>query len=329
MRLCRPRKKADGRCPRGARGRGKGRRGRGLVTAVGRVELGWTYRTCPACRLGGFAADDRLGLGGHLTARARRLACSVGLRDSFERAGRTLAELAGWGVAAETIRRACHAEAAGRDDARRDTAARFAAATGDHKLHVDAGKVNTDSGWRDAKLACFARRDRAETAGATATTPGGGPDPERRDLPGPSIRAVIAAIGPAEAFGARCRAEADRLGLTDSAGLSVLGDGAERIRDQAAEHFAGAEQVLDVFHACGHLADLARAGFGTDAAGAAAWLGVARAALLSDGWAGACEYVLEGKAAVPLPAELEAAFPRLANYLTGHRDRLATRSGMR
>jgi hypothetical protein len=162
------------------------------------------------------------------------------------------------------------------------------------------------------KLAAFARRERA--------APSGSADYEQRDLPAPSIRSVAAAIEPAEDFGRRCRGESGRLGRRGDGPLSVLGDGAEWIWNLAGEHFAGAEQVLDIFHATEYLAALARAGFG-EAEPGRAWVDGARRALVADGWAGVCEHVAR-EAAVPDRAALEAAFPAAANYLAGHRDRL-------
>ena len=181
-------------------------------------------------------------------------------------------------------------------------------------MQIDAGKINTESGWRDVKLAAFARRERAE--------PGSSADYEQRKLPAPTARSVIAAIEPAEDFASRCRDEAHRLGRPDGSALSALGDGAEWIWNLAGRRFAGADQVLDVYHAVEHLAELSRAGFGEDGGMARAWLDRARTALLADGWAGVCQFVAEEAAMVPNPSALAAAFPAVANYLTGHRDRL-------
>ena len=195
-----------------------------------------------------------------------------------------------------------------------ETAERFDRAEGDWELQIDAGKVNTLSGWRDVKLAAFARRARAE--------PSGSADYRQRDLPSPAARSVVAAIEPAEAFGRRCRDESRRLGRPDDGPLSVLADGAEWIWNLAGHHFGRAEPVLDVFHAVEHLAELARAGFRGDAEASRAWLDRARRALLADGWAGVAEFVVGEAANVPDPAALEAAFPAVANYLVGHRARL-------
>jgi hypothetical protein len=275
------------------------------------------YRSCPHSHETGFAVDDLLGLDAFLTPRARRLACLAGIHDSFGRAQRLLRELSGITLADETIRRLCHAEAEEFDrtrDQRLNTADQFARASGDWELQLDAGKVNTESGWRDVKVAAFARRERAEGADPS--------DHEQRDLPAPSVRSIVAAIETAGDFDVPCRAEADRIKLLSSQNLSVLGDGAEWIWNLAERRFDGAEQILDIFHAGEYLVDLARAGFGEGSPESGRWLDDARAALVSDAWAGVCEFVIQDAERVPNRAALEAAFPRGANYLTGHRDRL-------
>jgi hypothetical protein len=288
------------------------------VTAIGKIEVIRTYRSCSSCGDGGFPADLVLGVDGGFTRRARRSICHVGVDNSFDRGERTLRELTGWSVDAETIRRLCHAEAEAcrRSRARRlDVATNFAEAAGDWELQIDAGKVNTETGWRDVKVATFAVRERAEPCTSEGY--------KRRDLPEPSVRHVIAGIEPAEAFGPRCKAEAETIGLPEAKRLSILGDGAAWIWNLSAEHFAGAEQTLDLYHATEYLADLARAGSDGDTATAKAWTDRAQLALVADGWAGACEFVHEHKAELSNPRALEAAFPRAANYLSGHRDRMA------
>ncbi len=227
-------------------------------------------------------------------------------------------------VDAETIRRLCHASASAcrRSRAGRlDVAADFGEASGDRESQIDAGKVDTETGWRDVKVATFAVRAPA----APRTSEGHGD----RDLPEPSVRHVIAGIEAAEAFGTRCAAAAVEVGLPDVKRLTVLGDGAAWIRNLAGEHFGGAEQAVDVFHATGYLADLARAGFGADAAAAQAWTDRAQLALPADGWAGVCEFVHEAKAEASDPAAVEAAFPRVANYLAGHQGRMTYAARLR
>jgi hypothetical protein len=254
---------------------------------------------------------------GFVTRRALRLICHVGASDSFERGQRTLQELVGWSVDAETVRRLCHAEAArcrGNEAERRKVVEKFETATGNREIQIDAGKVNTDTGWRDVKVVTFAVRP----PGPPSTSE----DYQQRDLPKPSVRRISAAIETAEAFGARCLAEAGRLNLTDAADLTVLGDGAEWIWNIAAERFPKAGQNLDVYHATEYLAELARAGFSGDGPAVKEWSKLAQKRLVADGWVGVCEFVNASVETADDRAALEAAYPKAANYLAGHRDRM-------
>lgn len=286
------------------------------MTAIGKIAVARTYRVCLDCG-GGFPADAALGLDGGFTRRARRRICHVGADNSFARGERTLQELSGWTVDAETIRRLCHAEAVAcrkTRSERLDVATNLKKAAGDWELQIDAGKVNTEAGWRDVKVATFAVREPAE--------PRTSEDFDRRDLPSPAVRHVIASIESVDVFGPRCQAEAERVDLPDPTQLTVLGDGAEWIWNLAGERFAGAEQNLDVYHATEYLADLARAGFGANAKAAEGWRGRAQTALIADGWAGVCEFIHRTASEMSDRPAMEAAYPRVANYLAGHQTRM-------
>jgi hypothetical protein len=287
------------------------------VTAVGKIVLARDYRVCRACDAAGFPADTVLGLDGSITRRALRRVCHVGASDSFDRGERTLRELMGWSVDAETIRRLCHAEAAKcreNEAEGREVAEKFRKTAGDREVQIDAGKVNTDTGWRDVKVVSFAVRP----PGPPSTSE----DYEQRDLPKPLLRRVRAAIETAEDFGRRCRAEAERLELTDATSLTVLGDGAGWIWNIAAVRFPKADQNLDVYHATEYLTDLSRAGFGDDGAAVKGWSKSAQKRLVADGWAGVCEFVNDSAGTVKDRAAFESAYPKAANYLAGHRDRM-------
>ncbi len=307
--------KAETRC--GHRTRIKGRRSRSVVTTVGKIALAREYRVWRVCHDAGFPADAVLGWDGAVTRRALRLICHVGASDSFEQGERTLRELMGWSVDAETVRRLCHAEAARcreNQAEQRAVAEKFRKAVGDQEVQIDAGKVNTDTGWRDVKVVTFAVRP----PGPPSTSE----DYEHRDLPQPVVRRVRAATETAADFGRRCRAEAERLGMTAATNLTVLGDGAEWIWNLAAEQIPMAEQNLDVYHATEYLTDLARAGFGDDGPAVKAWSQAAQKPLVADGWAGVCEFVQARAETVKDRAALETAYPKAANYLAGHRDRM-------
>jgi hypothetical protein len=303
--------------PCGHRTRSKGRRSRSVVTAIGKITLARDYQICRACDAAGFPADAVLGLDGSVTRRATRQICHVGASESFDRGQHTLVELTGWSVDAETIRRLCHAEAAKCRENQAEqhaVAEKFKKAEGNREVQIDAGKVNTQTGWRDVKVVSMAVRP----PGPSATSE----DYEQRDLPKPSVRRVSAAIETAEDFGQRCLSEAKRLGLSEVTSLTVLGDGAEWIWNIAAERFPKAEQNLDVYHATEYLTELARAGFGGDASAAKEWSKSAQKHLVADGWAGVCEFVNASVETIRDRAALESAYPKAANYLVGHRDRM-------
>jgi hypothetical protein len=292
------------------------------VTAVGPVAVRRTYFTCAVCQQGAFGADRILGLEGYLTPGARRMACLAGVQQSFARAEQLLDELAGWQLDDETIRRVCHQTAqqahAERDE--RATAERFAQAPGDCEAHIDAGKVNTLAGWRDVKVAIFAKRERGEPATAAQW--------EERDLPKPTVRSVIAAVEEAAVFGEHCAAEARRLQLPDSSQLSVLGDGAEWIWNLQQQHFPDAAGLLDVFHGRGHVADGAKGVFGADSDAAKKHTAGGQQRLMEDGYWGVTEWIGEVAGLIPVGGD-GAALGSMLNYFASHQGRLNYALGLR
>jgi hypothetical protein len=288
------------------------------MTAPGPVRIERNYAGCPACSQPGFPADRLLGLDGWLTPRALQMACRAGVADPFRKAEALLGELAGWKVDADALRRRCHEQAARAAASREGRAAlpeAFARAHGgDFELHIDAGKVNTvEDGWRDVKAAVFARRARGEGCGSEGL--------EQRELPRPSARSAAAAVEGSGDFGARAGAEALRLGVPLSEGLSVLGDGADWIWGLADDHFHGAAQVLDFWHGAEKLAKAGRAALG-DAQEFRAWLGGAKGALAADGYLGAAEALAALSAREGLSREAGAPVAEALNYFAGHQGRL-------
>jgi hypothetical protein len=287
------------------------------MTALGSVRLDRSYAHCTPCEQGVFPADRLVGLDGWLTPRALQMACRAGVADPFRKAEALLRELAGWSVDADTLRRRCHAQAArataGRA-ARAAPPAAFAQAAGDDELHIDAGKVNTvETGWRDVKVAAFARRARGEPCDAAGL--------DARHLPAPAARAVVAAVATREEFGPVVEAEALRLGVPLGAGLSVLGDGAEWLWNLADDHFHGAAQVLDVWHGAEQLAAAGRAALGPGAE-FGAWLRRAKGLLVADGYAGACQALGSLTSVAGANPAACAAAAEVLNYFCGHRGRL-------
>lgn len=283
------------------------------MTAVGRVRLARTYRIVGG--VGSCSADDHLGITGLLSRGAERLATLAGLQRSFAQAESLLQEFCGWKLDDNTIRKLTHrtAKRATATRADRGDAERFAAAAGDPEVAIDAGKVNTLGGWRDVKMGVFSRRKPGEPA-----TPA---EWDTRTLPPPTIRSVIAAIEPVEAFTTRVRTETDRLNLTTAANTTVLADGGEWIWNLAAMVLPLAAGVLDIYHALQHLADAVTTIWGSDAADAKRRRGAGTQVVLAAGKAGIDRWIAQSIAEVP-DGTSTAPLLAFAAYLARHQKHL-------
>jgi hypothetical protein len=240
----------------------------------------------------------------------------AGVSQSFRHGCSLLEELAGWTTCHEVVRHVCYRQSDQRAQQRAAAAPEvepFREAPGQMEFQTDATKLNTTEGWRDMKVAVFAKRRAAEPATAEQW--------DQRRLPAPTARFAFAAIAAIEAFAPLWWPWAERLGLGEER-LSVLGDGADWIWDHAELQFADWQGTLDIYHAGEWLAKAAQAGCGEGTPEAARWLKEARLALLRDGYVGLCEYAQDSAGWVPNRAGLEAAAPAVLNYFCGHRDRL-------
>lgn len=92
----------------------------------------------------------------------------------------------------------------------------------------------------------------------------------------------VGSIEPVDAFGFRIYAEAMRRGAGEVGRTIVLGDGAQWIWALADMHFPGAIQIVDLYHAREHLAEVAKAVYGAGSQKATDWM-AARIAQLDDG----------------------------------------------
>ena len=91
------------------------------------------------------------------------------------------------------------------------------------------------------------------------------------------------AIEPAEEFGRRIYLEAWKRGWSRAVKKVVVGDGAEWIWNLADQHFPGAVQIVDLYHARQHLWELARKLHPNDLVNQKAWMKVHQKRLLDKG----------------------------------------------
>ena len=209
-------------------------------------------------------------MAGFVSPEGQRLLCLAGASWSFDRAAALLGEFCGLRVCDATIRRVCREHGGAARDWQRAAPAvadRFRAAAGDAEVETDGTAVNTTAGWREMRLTIFAKRPRGK--------PG-------QDPPAPAVRVLTAGIRDCGRLGPHWRRQAARLGVTRTADLTVLADGAKWIWAQAAACLPGAAGVLDYYHAGERLGQAGRDLFGETPA-AAAWAAGHRHTLLTAG----------------------------------------------
>src|SRR5262249_33063405 len=186
---------------------------------------------------------------------------------SFDRASALLEEFCGLRVTDDTIRR--HSLETGRrlrewQREAPEVRTRFREAAGAVEFSTDGTSVNTLQGWREMRLAVFAKRE----AGAAATRE----QWDERPLPAPTARVLFGGIWGADQYGPQWRAWASRLGIPETKEITVLADGARWIWRQGEQHLPGAAGVLDIYHASEHLFGAAKVLFGEGAREGAAWV---------------------------------------------------------
>lgn len=245
------------------------------------MKLHRVYFVCRQCRLGGYPADEVLGVAGGRTTQAERLLCLAGGSWSFDRAAKLLLEFCGLRVSDNTIRATCQGRASQMADWQHTDAeahAGFHQAEGEVEFETDGTCVNTREGWREVRLALFAKRARGESA-----SPG---QWDQRVLPKPTQVVAWAAIERGERFVSRWSRWLGRLKIGRKTPLHVVADGAPWIWQGVRDRLSQADGVLDVFHALEHVAATARVLHGEGTEAAASWRDAARQRLLAEGWSG-------------------------------------------
>ena len=127
------------------------------------------------------------------------------------------------------------------------------------------------------------------------------------------------AIETAEAFGNRIYGEALRRGLEKAQKVCVIGDGSPWIWNIAEEHFYGAIQIIDLYHAREHYWNVAHAVFGSDQASLDSWADQRRKELDQ----GEVEAVIQGiKALSPRRKEQKEICEKEIGYFEKNKDRM-------
>jgi hypothetical protein len=254
-----------------------------LLTVLGRMEIERAYYRCPHCHQGQSPRDGELDVEGtQCSPGVRRMLALVGSETSFDSGREQLELLAGLEVPAKAVQR--HAEAIGADIAAREheeirrakqlelpevcapavpilyiemdgTGVPVVAAETEGRMgKVEGQPAHT----REVKLGCA----------FTQTTT----DEQGRPVRDEDSTTYTAAIETAEEFGLRLYTEAWRRGWSRAHLKVLLGDGAVWIWNLADQHFPGAIQIVDLYHARQHLWELSAKLFPNDERGRQCWM---------------------------------------------------------
>lgn len=265
-----------------------------LTTVVGSISIQRPYYLCAHCHQGQSPRDAELDVQGtECSPGVRRMMALVGSDTSFDHGREQLEVLAGLEVTTKAVER--HAETIGADIAEGEQRELGKAMQLDLpvvvgepipvlyvqmdgtgvpvvKKETEGRKGKTDgqpAHTREVKLGCVFTQTAWDNEGYAI-----------RDS---DSTTYTGAIETAEEFGKRIYLEAWNRGWSRAAKKVVMGDGAEWIWNLADQHFPGAVQIVDLYHARQHLWDLARRLYPNDSTNQRSWITVHQKRLLDKG----------------------------------------------
>lgn len=281
-------------CPCGQQAHYHQLRTKSVLSAVGPVEVSRPYYWCPDCHAGQFPADVELDIENtEFSPGVRRMQAMVGQDAPFDHGREQMRVLAGLEVTAKSVERT--AEAIGAEIAQ-----------GEQEEIQQALQLDLPVMVSEPIPILYVQMDgtgvpvvKKETVGRQGKTEGQPPhtrevklgcvftqttwDKKGYPIRNPGSTTYTGAVETAEGFGKRLYREAWKRGWSGAEKKVVMGDGAEWIWNLAGEHFPGAIQIVDLYHARQHLWELARRLHPNDEGKQRAWMKVHQQRLLDKG----------------------------------------------
>lgn len=263
-----------------------GYRDKKLLTVLGPVTVKRAYYYNGQVQEGFCPKDSALDIvGTSYSAGARRMMSKVGAYRAFALGHEDLYELAGIVVSAKEVERM--SERVGRQVEAFHGEEVCAALAGDGvskkptipRMYVcmdgsGVPMIKKETAGRQGKGQEGQAKTREAKLGCVFTQTG--VDKEGRPIRDDLSTSYTGAIEGAEAFGWRIYNEAKWRGMDGAKEVSVLGDGAPWIWNLADEHFPGATQIVDLYHAREHCWNVGRACFGQQREKLHQWVEVRR-----------------------------------------------------
>jgi hypothetical protein len=250
-------------CDKGHECQFKQYREKQLLTVLGDVSVTRAYYHDKECKEGFCPKDKDLDIvGTSFSPGVRRIVGRAGAYNPFGLGHKEIKEMAGISVNTKEIERVCHQ--LGEDVevfCKKETASpipvksipnMYVSMDGTGVPVVKAETLNRKgkdghAKTREAKLGCVFTQSSVDEKG----------NPVRDE----ASTTYVGAIETAETFGERIYAEAISRGLERAHKVCVLGDGAPWIWNIADEHFYGATQIIDLYHAREHYWNAAKLAF--------------------------------------------------------------------
>jgi hypothetical protein len=250
------------------------RRDKSFVCLMGDVVLqGRAYYYCPACRGGHVPVDAELGLSPRrLTPGAEEVVVLLGTQHSFaETVAKSLSKTTGLRLSESTVERT--AEAAGERLGRLWAEGRTLGAAADWEWNRDAAGrtvayVSLDAAGVGMQGENGSRADGRMAWVGKIFNPRVQPS-EASPRPRPPKARYQAGLMGLEEMSRRLRRQAAQVGMDRAEQWVALTDGGAGLDDFMDVNFPRAVRILDFYHAAEHLAELAKAYSGGDAAAAA------------------------------------------------------------
>jgi hypothetical protein len=269
-------------------------RSKPILTAVGQVEVSRPYYLCPHCHTGQCPADVELDIERRdVSPGVRRMQATVGQDAPFDHGRQQMKILADLEVTTKAVERA--AEEIGEDIAAREQQEIQRAVQLDLPMIVGEAVpilyvqmdgtgvpvVKKETVGRQGKTPDQPAHTREAKLGCVFTQTAW--DQEGYPIRDPDSTTYVGAIETAEEFGKRLYLEAWKRGWSRAQKKVVVGDGAEWIWNLAEQHFPGAIQIVDLYHARQHLWVLARKLHPNDHRSQKSWIKAHQRRLLDKG----------------------------------------------
>lgn len=303
-------------------------RSKEITTVVGPVEFRRAYYYCEQCGEGVLPQDEALDVvATSFSPGVRRLMARVGGKESFNEGRLDLQELAGIKVQTKAVERVAEGigeelEKVGQRERRQViNDAKVVPLKSLAKLYISldgtgvpvikretAGRrgksVTGEAHTREVKLGCVFTQTAVDEKG--------------QPLRDEASTTYVGAIETAADFGWRLYGEAERRGLRHAAQVIIIGDGAPWVWGIASEHFPNAIEIVDLYHAREHLANLSKLLYGPSVK-SKQWT-AARLAQLDEG---ELESLLSSLRRLrPTAAQTQEALRQTIGYFDSNRERM-------